>query len=150
MQTAGMDEEARMEFLNRFDVEPEGTLLGFCVLGGIYAEGIDLRGERLIGTAIVGVGLPQVNAEQEILRAYYDRTNGEGFAFAYQYPGMNKVLQAAGRVIRGEQDRGVVLLIDSRFSTASYRNLVPTHWQHCQTVRSAPELEQAVAAFWEH
>lgn len=150
LQTAGMDEEARMEFLNRFDVEPEGTLLGFCVLGGIYAEGIDLRGERLIGTAIVGVGLPQVNAEQEILRAYYDRTNGEGFAFAYQYPGMNKVLQAAGRVIRGEQDRGVVLLIDSRFSTASYRNLFPTHWQHFQTVRSAPELEQAVAAFWEH
>ena len=145
LQTAGMDEEARMEFLNRFDVEPEGTLLGFCVLGGIYAEGIDLRGERLIGTAIVGVGLPQVNAEQEILRAYYDRTNGEGFAFAYQYPGMNKVLQAAGRVIRG-----VVLLIDSRFSTASYRNLFPTHWQHFQTVRSAPELEQAVAAFWEH
>ncbi|WP_411655710.1 helicase C-terminal domain-containing protein [Anaeromassilibacillus sp. SJQ-1] len=149
LQTSGMTEEARGEFLEQFDVARPQTLLGFCVLGGIYAEGIDLRGERLIGTAIVGVGLPQVNAEQEILRTYYDRINGAGFPFAYQYPGMNKVLQAAGRVIRSEQDRGIVLLIDSRFSTASYRELFPLHWQHARTVRSVKELEQVVTTFWQ-
>ena len=149
LQTSGMTEEARGEFLEQFDVARPQTLLGFCVLGGIYAEGIDLRGERLIGTAIVGVGLPQVNAEQEILRTYYDRINGAGFPFAYQYPGMNKVLQAAGRVIRSEQDRGIVLMIDSRFSTASYRELFPLHWQHARTVRSVKELEQVVTTFWQ-
>lgn len=149
LQTAGMDEAARMAFLDRFSEDNAETLLGFCVLGGIYAEGIDLRGERLIGTAVVGVGLPQVNKEQEILREYYDKQNGKGFAFAYQYPGMNKVLQAAGRVIRGEQDRGVVLLIDSRFSTPAYRGLFPPHWERFRTVRSAAEAEQAVRAFWE-
>lgn len=148
LQTAGMDEEARMAFLDRFDTENAETLLGFCVLGGIYAEGIDLRGERLIGTAVVGVGLPQINAEQEILREYYDKTNGMGFSFAYQYPGMNKVLQAAGRVIRGEQDRGVVVLIDNRFSTSSYRELFPPHWRRFRTVRNAEELERAVQEFW--
>ncbi|MFR1479818.1 MAG: ATP-dependent DNA helicase, partial [Hydrogeniiclostridium mannosilyticum] len=116
LQTADMDEAAREEFLSRFQDAPETTLLGFCVLGGIYSEGINLQGNRLIGVAVVGVGLPQVNREQEILRDYYEESRGHGFAFTYQYPGMNKVLQAAGRLIRSERDRGVVLLVDSRFS----------------------------------
>ena len=148
LQQPHMDEAQRLEFLERFREDTEGTLLGFCVLGGIYAEGIDLSGDRLIGTAIVGVGLPQVNWEQEILREYYKRTNGRGFQFAYQYPGMNKVLQAAGRVIRSPQDRGVILLIDSRFEASDYRRLFPPHWNDAVSVRSAADLREHLRRFW--
>lgn len=148
LQTGDMDEEARKEFLGRFESGGQRTLIGFCVLGGIYAEGIDLCGDRLIGAIIVGVGLPQIGTEQDILRAYYDRENGRGFDFAYRYPGMNKVLQAVGRVIRGEDDRGVAVLIDSRFSTSAYRMLFPAHWCGCERVRTPEELSGKVSAFW--
>ena len=148
LQIGGMGEEEREAFLGRFAEGAEETLLGFCVLGGIYSEGVDLRGDRLIGTAVVGVGLPQINAEQDILRDYYDEHRGMGFEFSYRYPGMNKVLQAAGRVIRGENDRGVVLLIDSRFTAGSYRCLFPSHWSGCETIRSAEELDERLARFW--
>lgn len=147
LQSGGMSEEERQEFLSRFD-QP-GPLLGFCVLGGMYAEGIDLKGDRLIGSAIVGVGLPQVGFEQELLREYYEQTDGAGFAFAYQFPGMNKVLQAAGRVIRSSQDRGVVLLIDRRFSFGEYRRLFPEHWAHIGSVRGEEEVHFRVKTFWE-
>ncbi len=149
VQSPSMTDAEKEEFLTRFVEEPAGTVVGFCVLGGIYAEGIDLKGERLIGTAVVGVGLPQVNREQELLRSYYEKTMGGGFAFAYQYPGMNKVLQAAGRVIRSETDRGAVLFIDSRFSQYAYRRLLPPHWEDCRQSVSAPgELEEALLRFW--
>lgn len=148
LQTTDMDEAAREEFLGRFQDAPEATLLGFCVLGGIYSEGINLQGNRLIGVAVVGVGLPQVNREQELLRDYYEETRGHGFAFAYQYPGMNKVLQAAGRLIRSEQDRGVVLLIDSRFSRRDYRALFPAHWSGARRIYSTIELRKNLEEFW--
>ena len=102
-----MDEAARERFLAQFSADSTETLLGFCVLGGVFAEGIDLVGDRLIGSIIVGVGLPQVNAVQDALRGYYEEARGEGFDYAYRYPGMNKVLQAAGRVIRTGHDRGM-------------------------------------------
>ena len=112
VQESQMEEEKRGEFLSCFDKPGGETLVGFCVLGGIFSEGIDLKGDRLVGAVIVGVGLPQINRQQEILREYYDeKEKGKGFAFAYRYPGMNKVMQAAGRVIRGEKDRGVVVLL---------------------------------------
>lgn len=113
-----MDDQERADFLQQFD-HPDSSpaLLGFAVLGGIYSEGVDLKGEKLLGTAIIGTGLPKVGTEQEILRDYYQQKNNQGYDFAYRYPGMNKVLQAAGRVIRGQNDRGVVLLLDDRFST---------------------------------
>ena len=134
----------------RFDAPAQGgSLLGFCVLGGIYAEGIDLQGERLIGSIVVGVGLPQLNPETDVIRDYYEGQNRMGFAFAYQFPGMNKVLQAAGRVIRSEEDRGVVLLIDERFSAPRYRQLFPDHWRHAQTVRSPEAIARVLTAFWE-
>lgn len=145
-QERGMDDAARAAFLDRFVCGGE-TLLGFCVLGGIYAEGIDLTGDRLIGTAIVGVGLPQVGAEPDALRDYYNAQNGAGFDFAYRFPGMNKVLQAAGRVIRTETDRGVVLLIDDRFNTAAYRALFPPHWRGARRV-TEQTLPAELAAFW--
>ena len=139
---------ARAAFLQKFTPDPAQTLLGFGVMGGIFGEGVDLVGDRLIGCAIVGVGLPQVNSRQEILRRYYDEAGGTGFDYAYRFPGMNKVLQAAGRVIRTQEDRGVVLLLDDRFARAEYTRLFPRHWHPLQYLRSTTELEQQLAAFW--
>lgn len=148
IQESGMAEDAREAFLARFSEENRQTLLGMCVLGGVFAEGIDLAGNRLIGSIIVGVGLPQVNAVQDALRDYYQQHLGAGFDYAYRYPGMNKVLQAAGRVIRTGKDRGMVLLIDSRYGQYAYRQLFPAHWLHCRTVHSAEEAARELAAFW--
>lgn len=148
VQESGMDEAARETYLAQFNADNSETLVGFCVLGGIFAEGIDLTGERLIGTIIVGVGLPQIGAQQNALRDYYQETLGSGFEYAYQFPGMNKVLQAAGRVIRTEDDRGVVLLIDSRYALPAYHGLFPPHWAHCRRVRDAQGVSEALKAFW--
>ena len=147
-QESGLDDAARAAFLEQFGPIPAKTLLGFGVMGGIFGEGVDLVGDRLIGCAIVGVGLPQVNPRQEILRRYYDEAGGTGFDYAYRFPGMNKVLQAAGRVIRTQEDRGVVLLLDDRFARAEYTRLFPRHWHQLQYLRSTTELEQQLAAFW--
>ena len=149
VQESGADDAARAEFLAQFVPQPKETLLGFGVLGGVFGEGVDLAGDRLIGCAIVGVGLPQVNPQQEMLRRYYDAQNGSGFDYAYRYPGMNKVLQAAGRVIRTPEDRGVVLLLDDRFARPDYARLFPPHWQHIRYLHSAEELGQALQDFWQ-
>lgn len=140
MQDSGMDEETRADFLRRFDAENIDTLVGFCVLGGIFSEGIDLQGERLIGTVIVGVGLPGISLRQDLIRDYFERTRGAGYDYSYVFPGMNKVLQAAGRVIRGESDYGLVLLIDSRYATPQYRGLFPSHWSHMRFIGGSGEL----------
>lgn len=152
VQRSGMKEEEREAFLERFAVQPEGeqtkSLLGFCVLGGIFSEGIDLKREALIGAAVVGTGLPLVCHEREILRQYYEERNMDGFAYAYRYPGMNKVLQAAGRVIRTDEDRGVILLLDDRFLGSDYRRLFPLEWNGYQICR-LPEAEKKIEEFWE-
>ena len=127
-QRASMSDEERREFLAPY--VPDGELvLSLCVLGGIFAEGIDLPGDALDGVVIVGVGLPQVNLFQETLRTYYERTFGDGFLYAYMLPGMQKVAQAVGRVIRTETDRGVALLLDDRYRQGAYRRLCPEHWK---------------------
>ena len=118
-------------------------------MGGIFGEGVDLVGDRLIGCAIVGVGLPQVNPRQEMLRRYYEEQSGCGFDYAYRYPGMNKVLQAAGRVVRTPQDKGVVLLLDDRFAQPDTARLFPPHWQHIQYLPGTAALETALTAFWD-
>ena len=150
VQESRLDDTARAEFLARFVSSPQETLLGFGVMGGIFGEGVDLAGDRLIGCAIVGVGLPQVNPRQEMLRRYYDAQNGCGFDYAYRYPGMNKVLQAAGRVIRTPEDRGVVLLLDDRFTQSEYTRLFPPHWRHIESVQSNQELENKLRSFWKN
>ena len=150
VQESGLDDAARAEFLAQFVPEPSRTLLGFGVMGGIFGEGVDLTGDRLIGCAIVGVGLPQVNPRQEMLRRYYDEQNGAGFDYAYRFPGMNKVLQAAGRVIRTPEDKGVVLLLDDRFTRAEYARLFPPHWRHIRYLRSTAELGPELERFWLH
>ncbi|MBC1894115.1 ATP-dependent DNA helicase [Listeria seeligeri] len=147
-QEGAMDEEQREAFLEAFKAGNPETLVGFCVLGGVFSEGIDLRGERLIGAAIVGVGLAQLNPESDLIKDYYNETIGQGFDYAYQLPGMNKVLQAVGRVIRGESDRGVVLLIDERFSASRYRTLFPAHWNHAKIVKNTEEITEQVTEFW--
>lgn len=149
VQDTKMSEEEREAFLEKFVEEPQKTLLGFCVLGGIFSEGIDLKGSRLIGTAIVGVGLPQMNPEQDMIKNYFTDKNNQGFEYAYQLPGMNKVLQAAGRVIRDTQDQGVVLLLDTRFTTTRYRKLFPEHWKHAQVCYQPSQLNQAIQSFWQ-
>ncbi len=126
-QRSGMSEEERRAFLAPYVPGGEPTL-SLCVLGGIFSEGIDLPGDALDGVVIVGVGLPQVNLFQDTLRAYYDRTLGDGFLYAYMLPGMQKVAQAVGRVIRTENDRGVALLLDDRYRQTAYRRLCPEHW----------------------
>ncbi len=149
IQQPNMDENQRADFIAGFDGSNTDGLLGFCIMGGIYGEGIDLTGDRLIGCAIVGVGLPQINTQLNTLKDYYDKNGENGFAFAYQYPGMNKVMQAAGRVIRTETDRGVVLLIDSRFTTDRYLRNMPAHWSHLKTVRNQTDLKEKLDNFWD-
>lgn len=147
-QKASLSEEERENFLGCFLENPQETYVAFCVLGGIFSEGIDLIGSRLIGAVIVGVGLPQLNVRHDIIRDYFNRKNGLGFEYAYMYPGMNKVMQAAGRVIRSESDRGAVLLIDERFSHRNYSGLLPKHWQPCRKIRNPESLEETLKMFW--
>lgn len=146
-QESGMAEEEREVFLKEFEKERNHSLVGFCVMGGIFSEGIDLTEDRLIGALIIGTGLPQVCREREIVKEYFDKKGMDGFAYAYQYPGMNKVLQAAGRVIRTEADRGMILLMDDRFATISYQRLFPREWEqhaYCQVDSLAGQLQE----FW--
>ena len=149
VQQRSLDDAGRAEFLAQFVPRPAKTLLGFAVMGGIFGEGVDLVGDRLIGCAIVGVGLPQVNPRQEMLRRYYEEQSGCGFDYAYRYPGMNKVLQAAGRVVRTPQDKGVVLLLDDRFAQPDTARLFPPHWQHIQYLPGTAALEAALKGFWD-
>src|SRR5699024_9298167 len=114
----------------------------------IFSEGIDLDGEKLIGAAVVGTGIPQVGTERELLKQFYDERQENGFDYAYRFPGMNKVLQAAGRVIRTASDRGVILLLDERFLSWEYRALFPREWKNCR-VCTVAQTEETVRAFWE-
>jgi DNA excision repair protein ERCC-2 len=148
VQRTGMTEPERDAFLAAFSVEHGETLVGFAVLGGIFGEGIDLVGERLIGAVIVGVGLPQLCVERNLIRDYFQHQNAMGFEYAYTFPGMNRVLQAIGRVIRSETDRGVVLLIDARFNETRYRRIFPAWWKYLR-VRHTDGLREAVGSFWE-
>lgn len=164
VQNEYMNEQAREEFLSRFrqvpdaefdlhdkicmEIEEENcSILGFCVLGGIFSEGIDLKGEALIGAIIVGTGLPQVCREREILKDYFEEQGKDGFDYAYRYPGMNKVLQAAGRVIRSVDDRGIVALLDDRFGQSTYKKMFPREWEHFDVVRME-NCQTSVGQFW--
>lgn len=147
VQRPGLSEAEREEFLAAFAVEHAQTLVGFAVMGGVFGEGIDLVGDRLIGAIIVGVGLPQLCMERDLIRDYFQEQTGAGFDYAYTFPGMNRVLQATGRVIRSETDRGVVLLIDARFSEPRYRRLFPSWWLTAR-VSNSSQITSAVLPFW--
>lgn len=149
IQEQNMNEQDREAFLQEFEAEREGSLAGFCVMGGIFSEGIDLTKERLIGAMIVGIGLPQVCNEREILKQYFDRHGENGFDYAYLYPGMNKVLQAAGRVIRTEEDKGVIALLDDRFAGRRYLEIFPREWRKL-TYCNVKTIGEKVEQFWEN
>ena len=146
-QNNSMSEREREEFLKEFEYS-QGSLVAFCIMGGIFSEGIDLIGEKLIGAIMVGTGLPQIGNEREILRSFYGEKGENGFDYAYRYPGMNKVLQAAGRVIRTKEDRGVILLLDERFRQREYSSLFPIEWSDRKTC-TLSSVEEQVKAFWE-
>ena len=163
IQSESMNEEEREAFLARFegnetcdlqaeiamDIEmEEQTLIGFCVLGGIFGEGIDLKNDSLIGAIIVGTGLPQVGCEREILKNYFDESGENGFDYSYRYPGMNKVLQAAGRVIRTVEDVGIIALLDERFLQVSYRRMFPREWENFERV-NVDTVGKRVERFWD-
>lgn len=163
LQEDYMNEEAREAFLNRFtgneacdlsliqmeiEIEEERSLLGFCVMGGIFGEGIDLKNDSLIGALIVGTGLPQVCDEREILKKYFEGWGENGFDYAYRYPGMNKVLQAAGRVIRTAEDFGIVALLDERFLSPAYQRLFPREWREYEVV-TVDQIGRKVERFWD-
>jgi Rad3-related DNA helicase len=139
-----MHEEDRERFVDRFrQNRDEGTsLIGLCVLGGIFGESIDLPGDNLVGVAVVGTGMPPATSEREVIRDYFDAEEDKGFSYAYTYPGMNKVLQAAGRLIRTEADRGVALLLDDRFSQDELQDAFPPEWKDIQTctIKTLPQL----------
>ena len=147
IQVPAMTESQRERFLSRFQSTGNEPVIGFAVMGGIFGEGIDLTGERLIGAVIVGVGLPQVCLERELIRDFFQEKRGNGFDFAYTFPGMNRVLQAVGRVIRSETDRGAVLLLDRRFSHPRHRSLFPAWWI-TRGVRSNQEISEHLQRFW--
>lgn len=149
IQEQNMNEQDREAFLQEFEAEREGSLAGFCVMGGIFSEGIDLTKERLIGAMIVGTGLPQVCNEREILKQYFDRHGENGFDYAYLYPGMNKVLQAAGRVIRTEEDKGVIALLDDRFAGRRYLEIFPREWRKL-TYCNVKTIGEKVEQFWKN
>ena len=143
-----MNEQQREEFLENFKANPTNTTLGFCVMGGIFGEGIDLKDSRLIGTVIVGTGLPMVCTENELFKDYFDREDRSGFDYSYRYPGINKVLQSAGRVIRTDTDRGAILLLDERFMQMSYQKLFPKEWYPYEVV-TKNNMRERVKKFWE-
>ncbi len=148
MQSQYMSEEAREIFLENFEEERDGSLIGFCVMGGIFAEGIDLDREKLIGAIIIGTGLPQVCREREMLKDYFDARGLRGFDYAYLYPGMNKVMQAAGRVIRTDEDEGVILLLDERFQDVRYQEVFPREWSDFKLC-TEENVEEKIQSFWE-
>ena len=147
VQSANMTEAEKEAFLEGFVENPEETRIGFCVMGGIFSEGIDLKSNRLIGSIIVGTGLPMVCNERELMRSYYQEQKGNGFDYAYLYQGMNKVLQSAGRVIRTMEDEGIILLLDDRFLQNQYLELFPREWDPYVVVQRN-NVKAAVTDFW--
>jgi DNA excision repair protein ERCC-2 len=148
LQKKNMSPSDKEAFLASF-ADDGKTRIGFCVLGGSFSEGIDLPGNRLIGAVVVGVGLPGISDENNIIRDYYENKNGSGYDYAYTYPGMNAVLQAVGRVIRTETDRGIAVLIDDRYAEPKYKELFPDEWKGMKLVGDARSLAEIARRFWQ-
>lgn len=147
-QVREMSEEEKHLFLSVFVDRPKRTTVGLVVVGGAFGEGIDLVSERLIGVAVVGVGMPTICYERNLIKDYYNQQNQDGYHFAYTYPGMNRVMQAVGRVIRGDTDRGVALLIDDRYLNKQYRDIFREEWRHYEVVTSPSDVSREVEKFW--
>jgi Rad3-related DNA helicase len=147
-QTKDMSAKKKAEFLDEFRKNDSSYLIAFCVMGGIYSEGVDLAGDSLIGAVVVGVGIPSLSYEREAVAEYYDEKYEMGKQYAYIYPGMNRVFQAAGRVIRREDDRGVIVLIDDRFDDPIYKKALPDLWRGVKFIGDAKRLREILDEFW--
>lgn len=147
-QEKSMNEDERELFLSSFKENPSFSCVGLLVLGGAFSEGIDLVGSRLEGVAIVGVGLSQPSYEKEEIRRYFDKENGEGFAYAYRAPGINRLMQAVGRLIRSETDKGVALLIDDRYLKEDYRSVIGRRYPDYEVVTQPDELKEELVSFY--
>ena len=147
MQTQNMKEQKREEFLQEFGAKRDRSMVAFCVMGGIFGEGVDLREDQLIGAIIVGTGIPQIGGESEILKDFFDARGGDGFDYVYRFPGMNKVQQAAGRVIRTRLDVGVIALLDERFLQWDNRRLFPREWEDCRSC-TLEQVDELLHTFW--
>lgn len=147
VQNSRMTEQDKEAFLKSFDKPGEKSLVGMCVMGGVFSEGIDLKKDSLIGVVVVGTGIPSIDTRQQLLKCYFDEHQRNGYEYAYTYPGMNKVLQAAGRVIRTEEDRGVIALLDDRFLTLTYRNLFPREWEQYKVI-NIESVQEEILDFW--
>lgn len=147
MQTKNMDDAERTAYINAFN--EDGKVLGFAVSGGIFGEGIDLPGKQLEGVIVVGVSLPAISPENDLIRDYFDFEYhpGSGFDYAYRYPGFNRIAQAAGRLIRSEKDKGIIQLIDQRFDSSFYRNIYPAHWQNMTYISDNNEIKDLLESF---
>ncbi len=147
-QAKDMSYREKQEFLEKFKEKSDTYLIGFCVMGGIYSEGVDLVGDSLIGAVVVGIGIPSVSYEREAMSAYYDERFEAGKQYAYIYPGMNRVFQAAGRVIRREEDRGVIVLIDDRFADPIYKKSASDLFRDMKYIPDAKALRDVLDEFW--
>ena len=147
-QRKDMTKREKEDFLAEFKKETGSYLVAFCVMGGIYSEGIDLAGDSLIGAVIVGIGIPSLSYEREAIAEYYQEKYEEGKQYAYIYPGMNRVFQAAGRVIRREDDKGVIVLIDDRFDDPIYKKSLPSLWSGVRFIDDAKRLRELLDDFW--
>lgn len=150
VQKQGMTIGEREEFLRAFRDDVNHLRVGFCVLGGAFSEGVDLPGSRLIGSIVFGVGLPSLSNERNMIEEYFEQSVGQGYDYAYTYPGMNHVLQAAGRVIRRDEDQGIVVLVDDRYATPKYRALFPAHWKSPQFAGNSQSLAEIARRFWKN
>jgi DNA excision repair protein ERCC-2 len=148
IQERSMSLRERNDVLEAFDTVGEVSKIGFFVIGGSFSEGIDYIGEKLSGVMVVGVAMPQFNPYNEILRNYFDEEFEMGFDYAYTFPGMNKVIQAVGRVIRTEEDKGIAILFDDRYSHRKYQALFPKNWQHAKTIKTGKYLQNYLEEFW--
>ena len=149
VQEKVMTRAKRREFLEAFRQKREGSLVGFCVMGGIFSEGVDLRGEALVGEIIVGTGFPPPSPEAEAESEAYYKRELDGKSFAYTLPGWSRVLQAAGRVIRSEEDRGVLILCDLRYLNEDWKELFPEAWEGAQTLPGEKALQRELHRFWQ-
>ena len=150
VQKSEMSESEKIRFLDNFQANPKTTHIAFAVLGGIFSEGIDLLHDRLIGAIIVGVGLPQISYERDLIRNYFNENEENGFEYAYVKPGMNRVMQAVGRVIRSEEDVGAVLLIDERYMHRQYQDLFKAEWNNYRVVLTIDDLKDELVSFYKN
>ena len=147
-QTRDMEDKDKNKFLSYFEVDPTKTTVGFAVLGGIFSEGIDFYSDKLIGAIVVGVGLPQISFERDLIKEHFDSEEINGYEYAYVNPGITKIIQAAGRVIRSENDKGIIVFIDDRFKQFKYRNILQKQYKNNQYVTNERQIEFLLEQFW--